>query len=65
MRQVLGRDARPLVGDRDDDGAVAWCGRQPDGCPRRREANRVGREVLQRLLEAIAIADHRIRAGLD
>ena len=74
VRQVLGRDARALVGHGDRHAGLleAECLRDAIGARAeldrragRRVAQRVGGEVLQRLLEAIAIAAHRLGAGLD
>ena len=62
------RNPRPVVFHRDGDGVTPDTtrgGGQPQRRPARRVADGVRGEVLQRLLEPIAIAPHVLRAGLD
>ena len=55
MRQALGRDAPPLVGDRDRDMQPVALGRDPDRRGLRRLPRRVRQQVVQHLLDARAV----------
>src|SRR4029453_13497125 len=65
VRLLFGRDASPFVLDRQRDATGRKCRHQLDAGPPWRVPNRVSGEILQRLLEAIAVAAHSLSPRID
>ena len=65
VRQVRGRYPVPFVFDPNRDALDIKPRAEPQRGPRRRVADGVGGQVLQRLLQPVPIAAHDVRAGTD
>src|SRR4029079_1261762 len=63
-RLILGRDARPRVGDGDPQLAILPGGTDGHGATRGRELDRVGEQVERYLPDPALVADHRVDRGV-